>query len=164
MQLTHRPVEEKDISIVCGFPQNEEELFFLFPNAVYPLTQTQLGDAIARRSDSTIVEADNQVVGFANFYKWDLGGRCSIGNVIVSPSVRGHGIGRYLINSMIKLALTEHQAREIGISCFNRNVIGLLLYSKLGFRPYDIEERKDLKGDRIALIHMLWRPDADKRI
>jgi hypothetical protein len=58
---------------------------------------------------------------------------------------------------MIELAVSKHQAKEVSISCFNQNVIGLLLYSKIGFKPYDIEERKDYTGNRVALIHMLLR-------
>lgn len=154
MQLTHRPIEEKDIPVVCSFPLNEEELFFLFPKAAYPLTPAQLKDAIAQRSDSTIVEADSTVVGFANFYTWELGGKCSIGNVIISPSARGLGVGRYLIKCMIETAVSIHQAKEVRVSCFNQNTVALLLYSGLGFKPFSIEERRDKNGNRVALIHM----------
>jgi len=35
--LQHRPVEETDRPLICSFPQTEDELFFLFPKAVYPL-------------------------------------------------------------------------------------------------------------------------------
>jgi len=154
MSLTHRPVAEKDIQVICGFPQSEDELFFMFPNATFPLAASQLQDAIAQRSDSTVVELDGETVAFANFYRWEAGGCCSIGNVIVSPAVRGRGAGRYLIEQMIRLAFSKHQAEEISVSCFNQNVAGLLLYPQLGFRPYAVEERKNKQGDRVALIHM----------
>ena len=84
-------------------------------------------------------------------------GRCVSGNVIVSPAARGRGVGRYLIEQMIGLAFSKHQASEVTVSCFNQNVAGLLLYPKLGFRPYAVEERQDKKGNRTALIH-LWLP------
>lgn len=90
MLLTHRPVTENDIQIICGFPQGEDELFFLFPMAEFPLAPSKLQDAIAQRSDSTVVELDGKVVAFANFYRWESGGCCSIGNFIVSPEARGH--------------------------------------------------------------------------
>ena len=89
MSLTHRPVAEKDIQIICGFPQSADELFFLFPKATFPLTALQLQDAIAQRSDSTVVEIGGEIVAFANFYRWETGGCCSIGNVIVSPAICG---------------------------------------------------------------------------
>jgi ribosomal protein S18 acetylase RimI-like enzyme len=100
------------------------------------------------------VEHGGEVIAFANFYQWEAGGRCSIGNVIVSPAERGRGVGRYLIEQMISLAFSKHQAAEVTVSCFNQNVAGLLLYPQLGFQPYAIEERQDKKGNRVALIHM----------
>lgn len=154
MSLTHRAVSEKDIQLICSFPQSEDELFFLFPKAEFPLAPSQLRDAIANRSDSTVVELGGEVVAFANFYRWETGGICSIGNVIVSPAIRGGGVGRYLIEQMTNLAFSKHLASEITVSCFNQNVAGLLLYPKLGFQPYAIEERKNKKGNTVALIHM----------
>lgn len=160
MPLTHRPAKETDIPIICGFPQSEEELFFLFPKATYPLTPSQLREAILQRADSTVVEHSGEIAGFANFYRWETGGCCSIGNVIVSPVDRGRGVGRYLIERMIDLAFSKHQAAKVTVSCFNQNIAGLLLYPKLGFQPYAIEERQDKKGNRVALIHMLLQRNA----
>ncbi len=154
MSLTHRPIADKDIQLICGFPQSVDELFFLYPKATFPLTASQLQDAIGQRSDPTVVELCGEVVAFANFYRWEAGGICSIGNVIVSPAARGRGIGSYLIKQLTKLAFSKHLANEVTVSCFNQNVAGLLLYPKLGFQPYAIEERKDRKGNLVALIHM----------
>ncbi|WP_241781372.1 GNAT family N-acetyltransferase [Acidithiobacillus thiooxidans] len=154
MSLTHRPVDKKDIHFICGFPQSEDELFFMFPKAKFPLSFSQLWDAVAQRSDSSVVELDGEVIAFANFYRWESGGRRSIGNVIVSPAARGRGVGRYLIEQMISLAFEKYQATEVTVSCFNQNVAGLLLYTQLGFHPYAVEERKGRKGVRVALIHM----------
>lgn len=154
MPPTNRPVADNDIRLICGFPQNEHELFFMFPKAEFPLTSSQLQEAIAQRSDSTVAELDGEVVAFANFYRWEVGGCCSIGNVIVSPAARGRGVGRYLIEQMISLAFLKYQAAEVTVSCFNQNVVALLLYPRLGFQPYAVEERKDKKGNRVALIHM----------
>jgi RimJ/RimL family protein N-acetyltransferase len=150
----HRPLEEKDIPVICGFPQSADELFYMFPKATYPLTPHQLKEAIAHCSDSTVIEMDGTVVGFANFSRWEFRGRCSLGNVIISPSARSRGVGRYLIGYMIDIAFEKHEAREVTASCFNRNVPGLLFYPKLGFQPYAVDERQDKHGARIALIHL----------
>ncbi len=154
MPMNHRSIEEKDIPSICAFPQNEDELFFLSPKLEFPLTPTQLLDSIIERSDSTVVEHNGEVVAFANFYQWEFGGRCSIGNVIVSPTSRGQGVGRYLVEKMIGLAFSKHQAVEVIVSCFNRNIAGLLFYPNLGFQPFSVEERQDKNGNRVALIHM----------
>ncbi len=41
MHLTHRTVEPNDIPIICSFPQEPDELFYMFPKASYPLTPTR---------------------------------------------------------------------------------------------------------------------------
>jgi len=154
MPLSHRAAAEQDLQTVCQFPQGEEELFFFFPKAEFPLTPSQLRLAMAQRADSTVVELDGEVVAFANFYRWETGGSCAIGNVIVSPAARGRGVARHLIERMAALAFSKYRASEVTVSCFNQNAAGLLLYPRLGFQPYAVEERRDRKGQRVALIHL----------
>jgi ribosomal protein S18 acetylase RimI-like enzyme len=117
------------------------------------LTPEQLQIAIDQRSDSTVVEIGGGVAGFANFYRWN-DRRCCIGNLVVAPLARGQGVATYLIQTMIHLASIKHAANFVEVSCFNQNTAGLLLYKKLGFEPFDIEERVAPNGKQVALIHM----------
>ena len=152
--LTNRPVRGANILTICEFPQSERELFFLHPQASYPLTYEQLNEAIEQRTDSTVVLWDGKISAFANFYLCEPGEKCGIGNVIVAPQARGNGVGRYLLETMIQLAFHKHDVREVEIACFNQNAAGLLLYSKLGFQPYAIEEWRDRQHSRVALVRM----------
>ncbi|MGE4560612.1 MAG: N-acetyltransferase family protein [Desulfobulbus sp.] len=152
--MDHRPATTHDLPLVCSFPQNEEELFYLFPTARYPLTPAQLAQAIAHRAAPTVVEAAGQVVAFADLYRLKHGNYSNIGNVMVAPKARGRGVGRYLIEQMIAIAQTTYGARRIRVSCFNHNTAGMLLYARLGFVPYAVEERIDWQGQRTALIHL----------
>lgn len=154
MTLSFRPVQTSDIATICTFAQSADEAFFFFPKCTWPLTADQLGAAIAQRSDSSVVVEGDEVLAFANFYQWEQGGTCSLGNVVVSPGARGRGVARYLVEQMIALARSRHQAREMKVSCFNHNTAGLLLYPQLGFVPFGIEERKDPQGNRVALVQM----------
>ena len=45
--FTCRAVAAYDLPHICQFPQHAEELFYLYPNASYPLTCDQLATAIA---------------------------------------------------------------------------------------------------------------------
>lgn len=154
MPLRSRPVTESDLAAICAFAPSVVELMFFYPKASHPLTPAQLRTAIAQRSDSTVVVADGEVLAFANFYRWETAGICSIGNLIVAPQARNRGVARYLLEQMLKLAFGKHQASEVQVSCFNQNVAGLLLYSTLGFSPFAIEERQDRHGQRLALVHL----------
>lgn len=139
---------------VCQLPQSEEELFFMFPKADYPLSVEQLQTVVENRSDSTVILLDNKIVGFANFYEVKDNEYCSIGNVIISFYFRNKGIGKCLIETMESIALKKYNVREIHISCFNTNTKGILLYSKLGYIPYEVEERLDKEGGKVALVKM----------
>lgn len=152
-----RPLINTDIEKICAMSQSREELYVFFPKANFPLTTEQLDAAVAARSDSHVVEDDGCVLAFANFYRWSAGGTCSIGNVIVSPETRGRGIASLLMRHMIELAYKKYDASEVTVSCFSFNVAGLLLYPKVGFEPYGIEERLGPNGHRVAAIHMRHR-------
>lgn len=147
-----REVRGEDLPEICKLPKTREELFYCFPSATFPLTEAEVLQAIEKRSDSTVVEIAGQIVAFANFYRWKEG-LCSIGNVVVASDVRGSEVGRNLVNHMLTLGFEKHHAEVVSVSCFNRNVAGLLFYPKLGFRPSDIERRVDYNGDQVALIH-----------
>ena len=83
--FVHRPLEEKDIPAVCDMPQSIDDLFYMFPKATFPLTPEQLKAAIEQRSDNTVIELDGEVVGFANFSRFDFRGRCSMGMRALPP-------------------------------------------------------------------------------
>lgn len=154
--LTHRPLQTADLATLCQFPQTAKELFYFFPKADYPLTTEQLALAIEQRTHSTIIEKDGKIAGFANFYHWQAGGCCKVGNVIVNPSMRGQGIAKYLMKTMIHKARENYQANQVQVSCFNENATALLLYKQLGFTPFDIEERINKQGKKVALIHLAY--------
>ncbi len=153
-RLSSRPVEPTDIASICSFPASLEEVSFMFPGAGFPLRPEILRDAIRDRHASTVVLSDGAVAGFANFYDCKTGDSCSIGNVIVDPAQRGKGVARYLIETMLGVASNAYQAKQVQLVCFNRNVGGLLLYAKLGFAPFAIEERSNHLGERVAAIRM----------
>lgn len=125
----------------------------MFPRAHYPLTPGQLQAIIDERHESTVILEKEEVCGFANFNLFEPGLRCGIGNVIVSPAYRSHGVGRALVNEMVRKALLEYDAKTVELSCFNLNTTGLLFYPKLGFRPVSMEERIDWQGQKIVSIH-----------
>ncbi len=154
ISLMFRPAEPPDLALIAAFPQSPEELFFLFPRVTFPLTAAQLAETVAQRADSTVAVRDGLVVGFANFHRWETGGVCAIGNVIVNPAARGQGVASALIGHLVELAFGKHRAAEVRLSCFHRNLAGLLLYPRLGFTPFAIEERQDWRGRRTALIHL----------
>jgi ribosomal protein S18 acetylase RimI-like enzyme len=126
--------------------QKPHRTILFLPKSRVPLTVSQLREAIAQRQDSTVFVINEVPVGFANIYRWEQGGCCSIGNVIISPEFRGQGVCRYLIATMCSIAREKYQASEIAVSCFNQNTSGLLVYTALGFTPSAIEKERINQG------------------
>jgi ribosomal protein S18 acetylase RimI-like enzyme len=153
-ELLYRAVEKADFKEICKFPQNPEELFFMFPKAEFPFTINQLENAVQTRFDSTVVLCSEEIIGFANFYEVNEDDYCSIGNVIVKPNFRNKGIGKFLIKTMESIAVEKYNVSELHLSCFNTNTSGILLYSKLGYKPYGIDRWTNCENKTFALIKM----------
>ncbi|AWK88029.1 N-acetyltransferase [Azospirillum thermophilum] len=152
--LTHRPLADADIPAVCRFPRTAEELYFLFPRAVWPLTPDQVRASLALRRDPTVAVLDGRPVGYANFATFEDGRTANIGNVSVDPSLRRRGIAEYLVRAMIDRALVHHGLPEVTLYCFNTNTPALLLYAKLGMAPVSLEGRVTPWGEPIALFKL----------
>jgi len=153
-RLSSRPVEPADIAPICSFPASLEEVSFMFSSAGFPLQSGVLLNAIRDRQASTVIVLDGAVAGFANLYDCKSGDSCSIGNVIVDRKQRGEGVARFLIETMRRIAKDDFRVKEVKLVCFNSNIGGLLLYAKLGFKPYAIEARTNHLGERVAAIRM----------
>ncbi|MEW8657546.1 MAG: GNAT family N-acetyltransferase [Candidatus Thiodiazotropha endolucinida] len=130
-----------------------EELFLIFPSGSWPFDKAQLERLSRERRDFTVVLDNGQVIGFANLYTSIAGDRYFIGNVVISDTYRGQGIGRRLVRHMCD-RIFDRYASTVYISVFTDNTPALLLYASLGFMPYDIEQRTTPNGDSVALLHM----------
>lgn len=158
--LSHRPLADADIPTVCGFPRTPEELYFLFPRAVWPLTPDQVRASLPVRYDPTVATLGDRVVGYVNFATFEEGRTASIGNVSVAPDLRRRGIAEYLLRTMLDRGFRHHELPELTLYCFNTNTPGLLLYAKLGLEPIALETRVTPTGDPIALFKLRMSRDA----
>ncbi|NET06870.1 MAG: GNAT family N-acetyltransferase [Merismopedia sp. SIO2A8] len=149
-----REATEKDFEGICKLIKSQEELFLIYPNGKYPLTVAQVKELSQVRKELTVTVEGKTIIGFANFYDYQRSKHAFIGNVVIAQSCRGRGLGKKIVSYMLKIAYEKYNLPEVRISVFNQNTPALLLYSGLGFTPYEIEERKSPQGNRIALIHM----------
>lgn len=151
---SYRSLHFNDLPTICTFPQDQREAFFMCPTASsYPISAKELEVLAKERVAPTVVLHDQKVVGYANLY--DVGmDSCSIGNVIVSPQYRGKKVAYYLIEVMEKIASEKIGVNKLKLVCHNTNTQGLLFYTKIGFKPYDVFEKRNQAGEYIALIAM----------
>lgn len=152
--LEARELQAADYEVICGFAQTPEELFYMAPSADYPWTADRFAEAVAKRQANTVFTQAGTIIGFANIYKHAPGEKGFIGNLVVNPAFRGRGAGKQILHHMLVLAFTTYHYQAVHISCFGTNTAGLLLYDKLGFRPYALEQRTDYANRPAVLLHL----------
>lgn len=154
MTLTHRPFENRDADIICGFTQSAEELFFAFPKAHFPLSPDALIAAARQRFSPTVVLQDGAVVGYANFIKVKDRGFCTLGNLMVHPDHRRVGVATFLVKKMMHIAFDTHCARFIRVACFSHNQAAYQMYHRLGFKPGEMEQRVTSDSTPVLLVNL----------
>jgi len=135
---------------VADLVASPEELYMVSPKSTYPWDLTQV---IETRLSHTVCLVGGVVAAYANLYDVTPGQTAFIGNVIVSDAFKGQGVGKALLNHMIKLCKDKYDAVP-HLSVFAFNTRALLMYAGLGFEPYEVEPREGLHGERGALVHM----------
>jgi RimJ/RimL family protein N-acetyltransferase len=151
-----REARREDFEHIAEFPKDRREAFFMYPKGSYPFSADQLYEVSLTRAIPTVILREDEVVGYANVYDWTEGESCWIGNVVVNPRHRGQGAGKFLIETMIKKAKEELKVKEINLVCHNVNTRALLLYHKIGFKPFGIKPIIDHENRDIAGILMRY--------
>ena len=54
----------------------------------------------------------------------------------------------------LKFCFEKYRLPKVNISVFSHNIPALVLYSRLGFTPIELEERQDFSGQKTVMIHM----------
>lgn len=135
-------------------------MFRVWPAGQFPPTPDKIAQLATQRIALHVMLDGDKIIGFANLYNCQPNVLAFIGNVVLDSAYRGQGLGTQLIRHMIRTGFEDYQLTQINISVFSDNSIALLLYHKLGFTPYDVEERLDHHQQRRALIHLQLKRDA----
>ena len=154
-----RPAIATDYPAICQLVTSPEELFWVWPKGQYPLDVPQLELLAQQRKSLSVATLNDQIIGFANVYEINSQQYAFIGNVIIAKAQRGKGFGKTLLEYM-RTTIFTHYAPEARISVFNNNTPALLLYSRVGFTPYAVEQRLTPHQQPVALIHMQCKQDV----
>ena len=87
---------------------------------------------------------NEELVGVATLVqenKQKLRHKASIFAVYVSPKMRGHGIGRYLMGEIINKAKELEGIEQLNLTVVSTNASAKKLYASLGFEVFGTEKR-----------------------
>lgn len=93
------------------------------------------------------VVTDNKPIGFAHYYfhpsSYNLTEACTIEDLYVSPGSRGQGVGKWLIEQVVKIAITQ-AAPALHWKTSTKNTPAIALYKTLAQQVEVLTFRKQL--------------------
>lgn len=79
------------------------------------------------------------------------------GFVIVSPELRGKGIGRRMITEGLKYVFDNYRAARATISVFETNTPAYKCYLSAGFRETGVKETYTVNGETLTAVEMEYQ-------
>lgn len=152
--LEYRRAIADDYDAISRLITSPQELFRVYPAGRYPFSREQVNHLALVRMELSVATVANKVVAFGNLYGYEPNQHIFIGNLIIDQVYRGNGLGKGLMQYLLKQVFYKYRLMEARISVFSDNIPALLLYTKLGFEPYQVEPRKNFEQQRVALLHM----------
>lgn len=149
-----RAAVSDDLVAITNLLATPDELFLVYPKGRFPFTIPQAQKLFNERFEFTVLCDGDKIAGFANLYDRQQDEHAFIGNVFIAPEYRRQGLGKLLLNYMIKAAFAKYRFREVRLSVFSDNAPAVTLYESLGFRTYSSEQRLDPENRTRTLVHM----------
>jgi len=153
--ILNRETKVEELNKIVTFPQDDQESFYLF-SITKKLTLEVLKSFYDKRFGSTSFFLDTNLIGYANFYRYqsDPNDIIYLGNVILDYKYRGRGYSKEIINVMTEKAKYEFEATELRLAVFCDNTTAYALYIKMGFEVLRVEERVNPKGEKEPIFIM----------
>ena len=137
-----RPDDGPQLNRVC-FPRYS-------PREMEGALAASLSQAKAGRGVRLVARRNGEIVGSGQLVSWSQRGE--IADLFVTPSCRGQGIGRALIEALLARASDLGLSKvEIGVQVDNQRA--LALYQRLGF-TYQRTVDLTLNGTRSTIIYL----------
>ncbi len=108
------------------------------PGVAYPLVPDAFAQALQlqQRPGWVLLDAHGHCLGFGQYWP-TTSGTLHLGRIIVSPRVRGRGLGRVLMQALMAQALQSAGAERLTLRVYRDNVAAVTLYRDLGFQPME---------------------------
>mgnify|MGYP001825202339 FL=1 len=149
-----RAATPHDLESISRLIPDQHELFMVYPAGRFPFTVDQVEQLFEQRFEFTVVYDGDRIIGFANLYDRVRQNFAFIGNVFIHPDYRGQGLGKLVLQYMIKAAFEKYHFSEARLSVFADNERAIALYQQHGFTEYSQEQRADSNNEEKLLLHM----------
>lgn len=153
--IINKETSISDLEKIVNFPQSIEESYYLF-NIHETLNFEILKHFYDKRFGSTSFLKGNQLVAYANFYRYKTDPKeiVYLGNVMVDTQHRGNGYSKEVIKVMSQKAKNKFNCKELRLAVFCNNTRAYILYIKMGFKVISVEERQGFHSKSESIFIM----------
>ncbi|MFV8270868.1 GNAT family N-acetyltransferase [Flavobacterium sp. GT2N3] len=160
---------EIDFERLINWIENEEILAqFSGPIFEFPLTKEQLNDYLSSENViafKVIKVETNEIIGHSEIYKTENNEVKLCRILIGNKNQRGNGIGKKIINELVKYSYKELNAEKIELNVYDWNKSAIICYEKTGFEinPNKVSEI-EVKGMKWISLNMVLNKSKWKKL
>ncbi len=139
------PAVQKNLQVVLNWIDSPEQLrLWGGPSLTYPPQVENLWREIHADETNTyvLVDASGNVAGFGQTLVHDPV-TIHLARIILSPMLRGQGLGRLLVEKLITAGINKFHPSQITLNVYRNNDSALGLYRAMGFLVLVIDEERD---------------------
>ena len=160
---------EQDFERLINWIENEEVLV-QFSGGIFkfPLTKEQLNEYLYSEniiSFKIINLETNEVIGHSEIYQTENNEVKFCRILIGDENQRGYGIGKKIINELVKYSYKELNAKKIELNVYDWNKNAIVCYEKTGF---EINTNKfseiEVKGNKWISLNMVLNKSKWEKI
>lgn len=138
---------------LLDWTENSDQVqLFAGPGLSWPLSVEQMSESELSGRAFMLVD-QGVLLGYCQL-KWRGAGNVRLCRVIVNPELRGKGIGKHLICSVIKFANESLMASRMELGVYQHNTAAILCYQKLGFTTYQHRNVQSAQGQLWKVMDM----------
>ena len=140
------PVQPSHYAAIAGWPESAEaSQRWAGPGVPFPLPPDRFAHALdlAARPGWVLLDEQGQCLGFGQYWM-TAADTAHLGRIIVSPHVRGHGLGRALMQALSAQAMREDGIQRLTLRVYRDNTAAVALYRDLGFHQVEASSTPEL--------------------
>jgi [ribosomal protein S18]-alanine N-acetyltransferase len=125
-------------AIAAWIPDAEACLRWAGPRVAFPFSAAQLPHLLSVDGCASYCWSDggSAACGFGQHWPHESGA-VHLGRIIVSPALRGRGLGRELCRQLCARAIESAGASTVTLNVYRDNAVAVALYRSLGFAPIE---------------------------
>lgn len=142
MDYTLRPADPAELKVILEWIDSPHALMMWGGDLLtYPPEVEKTWREIGADGGNTFafVDADGSIAGFGQTLPKEQG-RVHLGRIIVSPDLRGQGLGRVLVRMLIDSVSENFHPETITLNVYHDNLPAVRLYQSLGFEVVSEDE------------------------